>query len=167
MGYGSALHSEGGRMKAQVLVVVAAVCCLGVTACSVQRAMVAQDAQGKLVGLTKEQVLACMGPPATRMAEGATEVWSYNSGDGRTTTVATANAVTDVNGTATRFGNTTDLSGTATSSGFGTAVTRRRACTVNVTIVDGRVNRVNYLGPTGGLLTQGEQCAYAVQACVQ
>jgi hypothetical protein len=40
-------------------------------------------ARGRCVGLTKEQVLACMGPPAIRMAEGATEVWSYNSGDGR------------------------------------------------------------------------------------
>jgi hypothetical protein len=123
--------------------------------------------KGKLVGLSKEQVLACMGPPGTRMAEGATEVWSYNSGDGRTTTVATATAVTDVNGSASRFGNTTDLSATATSSGFGTAVTRQRGGTVNVTMTGGRVARVNYLGPTGGLLTPGEQCAYAVQACVQ
>jgi hypothetical protein len=36
-----------------------------------------------------------------------------------------------------------------------------------VTMVNGRVDRVNYLGPTGGLLTAGEQCAYVVQACVQ
>jgi len=49
MSYGAALHSEaGGRMKAQVFTVV--VCCLGVAACSVQRAMVAQDAQGKIGG---------------------------------------------------------------------------------------------------------------------
>jgi hypothetical protein len=34
-------------------------------------------------------------------------------------------------------------------------------------MMNGRVNRVNYVGPTGGLLTPGEQCAYAVQACVQ
>jgi hypothetical protein len=113
--YGAALHSEvGAEMKAQVLVVRA--CCLVVAACSVQRAMVAQDAQGKLVGLSKEQLLACMGPPATRMAEGATEVWSYNSGNGRTTTVANATAVTDVNASASRFGNTTDISGTATGA---------------------------------------------------
>jgi hypothetical protein len=91
------LHSVVvGRMKTQVVLV--AVCCLVVAGCAVQRAMVAQDAQGKLVGLSKEQVLACMGPPANRMAEGATEVWSYASGDGRTTTVASTTAVTDVNG---------------------------------------------------------------------
>jgi hypothetical protein len=144
---------------------IAIACCVLFAGCSVQRALVAQDAQAKLVGLTKEQVLACMGPPANRMAEGATEVWSYNSGDGRTTTVASATSTTDMNASGSRFGNTVDMSGTATSSGFGTAVTKRRSCTVNVTIVDGRVNRVNYLGPTGGLLTAGEQCAYAVQNC--
>jgi hypothetical protein len=31
----------------------------------------------------------------------------------------------------------------------------------------GRVTAVNYAGPTGGLLTAGEQCAYAVDACVK
>ncbi len=30
-----------------------------------------------MIGLSKEQVLACMGPP--RNKGGATEVWSYNS----------------------------------------------------------------------------------------
>jgi hypothetical protein len=31
----------------------------------------------------------------------------------------------------------------------------------------GIVSAVNYQRPTGGLLTQGEQCAYAVDACVK
>jgi hypothetical protein len=50
----------------------------------------------------------------------------------------------------------------ASASLFDTAVTRPRSCTVNVTMTNGRVERVNYIGPTGGLLTPGEQCAYAV-----
>ena len=54
---------------------------------------------------------------------------------------------------------------TTTSSGFGVATSRY--CTVNVTMVDGRVSRLNYIGPTGGLLTAGEQCAFAVQNCTQ
>ena len=37
-----------------------------------------------MVGMSKEQVLTCMGPPASKTAEGQTEVWSYNSGDGTT-----------------------------------------------------------------------------------
>jgi hypothetical protein len=40
--------------------------------CALQRAQVAQDARGAMVGLSKEQVLACMGPPANKAAEGQT-----------------------------------------------------------------------------------------------
>ena len=72
-----------------------------------------------LVGLTKEQVLACMGTPASKATEGATEVWSYPSGN----------------------------------------------CTTNVTMMDGKVKRMNYVGPTGGLLSQNEQCFFAVANC--
>jgi outer membrane protein assembly factor BamE (lipoprotein component of BamABCDE complex) len=71
-----------------------------------------------MVGLTKEQVLACMGPPASK-ATGATEVWSYPSGN----------------------------------------------CTVNVTMMDGKVKRMNYAGPTGGPLSQNEQCFFTVANC--
>jgi len=28
-------------------------------------------------------------------------------------------------------------------------------------------DRVNYSGPTGGLITEGEQCAFAVQNCTK
>jgi hypothetical protein len=38
---------------------------------------------------------------------------------------------------------------------------------VSVVMADGQVNCVNYSGPTGGLLTGGEQCAFAVQNCFQ
>jgi hypothetical protein len=86
---------------------------------------------------TECKVLACMGPPANKAAEGATEVWSYSSGNGQ------------VNGA---FGN-------------GFARSNRLFCTVNVTMQGGAVTRVVYLGPTGNLLTAGEQCAYAVAAC--
>ena len=41
----------------------------------------------------------------------------------------------------------------------------RRFCTVNVTMNGGRVTRINYVGPTGGLLTASEQCAFAVEKC--
>jgi len=124
--------------------------------CAVQRAHQATEAREQLVGLSKEQILACMGPPGQRMAEGATEVWSYASGNGHISTLVNTSS------------NTTFHGGTssASSTGFGTAISSRRYCTVNVTIVGGKVQRVNYLGPTGGLLTQGEQCAYAVKECL-
>src|SRR5208337_1172112 len=125
------------------------------TGCAAERAMVAQDAQNKMVGLGKEQVLACMGAPTNKATEGATEVWSYNSGDGHTqvSSFSTANA------SMTATGNT------ATGSGFGNsfAVASTRYCIVNIVVTSGKVSRVNYSGPTGGLITGGEQCALAVR----
>jgi hypothetical protein len=109
------------------------------TGCAFERAQVAQDARGAMVGFSKEQVLACMGPPVNKAVEGATEVWSYPSGNGRVTAA---------------FGN-----GTATSS--------QRFCTVNITMTASKVSQINYLGPTGGFLTAGEQCAYAIQNCMK
>jgi hypothetical protein len=107
--------------------------------CAFQRAEIAQDARTQMVGLSKEQVLACMGAPANKAAEGATEVWGFASGNGMT--VATAS--------------------------YGTAVASSRFCNINIVFGGGQVSAVNYTGPTGGLLTAGEQCAYAVDACVK
>lgn len=109
--------------------------------CAFQRAQIAQDARGAMVGLSREQVLACMGPPVNKAAEGATEVWSYDSGNGM--------QIASISGD--RFGST--------------AVSSQRFCKVNVVMTGGAVSAVNYSGPTGGLLTGGEQCAFAVQAC--
>ncbi|QDF38266.2 hypothetical protein FJN17_12185 [Bradyrhizobium symbiodeficiens] len=93
--------------------------------------------------MSKEQVLACMGAPGNKAAEGATEVWGYDSGNGM--------EVASISGD--RYG--------------ATAVSSRRFCKINVVFGGGQVSSVNYSGPTGGLITAGEQCAYAVSACVQ
>lgn len=111
--------------------------------CAFQRAEIAQDARAQMVGMSKEQVLACMGAPVNKAAEGATEVWGYASGNGMT--VATASY--------DRYG--------------GTAVSSSRFCKINIVFAGGQVSAVNYIGPTGGLLTAGEQCAYAVNPCVK
>lgn len=111
--------------------------------CAFQRAEIAQDARAQMVGLSKEQVLACMGAPANKAAEGTTEVWGYASGNGMT--VATASY--------DRYG--------------GTAVSSSRFCNVKIVFSSGQVSAVNYTGPTGGLLTAGEQCAFAVSSCVK
>jgi hypothetical protein len=125
----------------RVLGIVALCAALG--GCAFQRAEIAQDARTQMVGLSKEQVLACMGAPANKAAEGKTEVWGYSSGNGMTVTDASYG----------RFG--------------GTAISSSRFCNVNVVMTGGQVSAVNYAGPTGGLLTAGEQCAYAVDACVK
>lgn len=116
-------------------------------ACALQRADTARQAQSQLVGMSSEQVLACMGIPANRATLGETEVWEYGSGNGQQTLAAAGNA----NG---NF---------ATASG----VARQRFCKIDLVMRGGLVQTVNYSGPTGGLITQGEQCAYAVQNCVK
>ncbi|MGO4509004.1 hypothetical protein AB4Z51_18495 [Bradyrhizobium sp. 2TAF36] len=138
-------------------------CAMVLAGCAIQRAQVAQDARAQMVGFSKEQILACMGPPASKAAEGQTEVWSYASGNGYSSTVASADISST--GQATRVGN--QVYGSANSTGFGTAVSTRRFCTVNVVMTNGAVAVVNYQGPTGGLLTAGEQCAFVVDACVK
>ena len=116
-----------------------------------------------MVGLSKEQVLGCMGPPANKAAEGQTEVWSYASGNGYSSTIASADVSTTAQ--SSLVGN--QVYASANSTGLGTAISTRRYCTVSVVLRAGLVSAVNYQGPTGGLLTSGEQCAFAVDACVK
>jgi len=119
--------------------------------CAIQRAQDAADAKTQMVGLRKEAVLRCMGPPANSAVVGATEVWSYNSGNGQTDTVDFANA----------WG-TRGFAG-----GVGSGVSTSRFCKIDIVMQSERVTQVNYSGPTGGLLTKGEQCAFAVENCVR
>src|SRR5712671_6426386 len=91
---------------------------VALTGCAIQRAQVAQDARAQMVGLSKEQVLGCMGPPGNKAAEGQTEVWSYASGNGYSSTIASADINTT--GQASRIGN--QVYGSASSTGFGTAI---------------------------------------------
>ena len=119
---------------------------LVLSACVFQRADDAAAAKTKMIGMSKEQVLACMGVPKQRMQESATEVWSYYSSDGY------ANAV----GQSYRTGSV---------STFG-SFHERSFCTVNVVMVNGQVSALNYSGPSGGLLAPDEQCGYAVKHCV-
>jgi hypothetical protein len=114
--------------------------------CAFERAQIADDARARMVGMSKQQVLACMGPPTSRMAEAEIEVWSYRSTNGHI----------DVSSSSQAMGHTATGSAVATS----------RFCDVQVVLRGGRVERLNYAGPTGGLLTEGEQCAYAVTNCV-
>jgi hypothetical protein len=121
---------SGDTIKIRILGIV--VLGAALSGCAFQRAQIAQDAQANMIGMPKEQVLACMGPPVNKATEGKTEVWAYS-------TSPTINL--DRGSGATRF------------------------CSINVTVSGGTVSAVNYQGPTGGLLSHGEQCADAVDRC--
>lgn len=137
--------------------------CAGVLAgCVTDRAAVAQQAKTSMVGLSKESVLSCMGTPENSMDEGHTTVWTYSSGGGTDsfgTSMARASAA------ARTFGNSTSVTGRG--YGIGSMITRNRYCVINVVFKDGRVSVVNYSGRTGGYISKGEQCAYAISNCVQ
>jgi hypothetical protein len=119
-----------------------------------------------MIGLTAEQVLTCMGAPAQTAKQGATEVWNYPSG-GQIDSFGTTSAYGQGSGTLTTTGSNGFYSGQAYGSSFSSGVSAARYCVVNVVITSGRVTAVNYQGRTGGLLTEGEQCAYAVSNCVR
>lgn len=126
--------------------------------CSIKRSETAHDAQTQMVGMGKEDVLACMGPAAQKSAEGGTEIWSYPSGNGAVSTVSTASE--------TSFGSFSPYGETGNAFGIGNSYSQRRFCVVNVAFNHDQVRAIRYSGPTGGLLTQGEQCAYAIENCV-
>ena len=123
------------------------------TGCAMQRAADAQEAQQKMIGLSKEQIFACMGIPKRKASEGDTEIWSYKSTNG--------------------WSEKTTKSTSATFSGaiesaltFGDETKEKRFCTVQVVFRQGRVSALNYNGPTGGFLTEDEQCSYAIRNCL-
>lgn len=132
-------------MKTQMALVASLVL---LTSCgSIQRAETAKEAQASMVGMSSEQVLSCMGVPGQRLSQGETEVWEYASGDGERT----------VSVTGTAYGNFGSALGTSSE----------RFCKIDVVMRSGKVSTINYSGPTGGLLTKGSQCGYAVEHCVR
>jgi hypothetical protein len=131
---------EPALMRSSRLVLLLA--CLSLAACEAQRARLAADAQTSMVGRTKEQVLACMGPPADKATEGAAEVWSYLSGDGSMDTMQSS------------------------GGGFISGAKSQHSCTINLTMVGGRVSKVTYARPSGEPLTPNQQCAFALEDCI-
>jgi outer membrane protein assembly factor BamE (lipoprotein component of BamABCDE complex) len=105
--------------------------------CKFTRAKMATKAQTSMVGMSKEDVLSCMGAPEGKASEGETTVWTYMSGDGSTNI----------------------------SLWRGFASSKTHSCKVDVIMRSGRVTSINYSGSTGGLFSEGEQCAYAVENC--
>ncbi len=104
-------------------------CLLSVCGCALQRSQQAQDAKLQMVGMTKEAVLVCMGPPAGKTAEGATELWTYPSGNGQVDSSAMVSG--------------------GQGFGFATGSASRRYCVVNIAFQGGKVSQINYTGATG------------------
>ena len=112
-----------------------------------QRADDAAAAKTRMVGLSREEILSCMGIPKKKAQEGSTEVWSYLSTNNR------GDSSCDIFKT----------TGYAHNSG----THDRSFCTVNVVMKDGVVKAVRYNGPTSSVFyTKDDQCGFAVENCV-
>jgi len=126
----------------------AAVALAGCATGSMHRDDLASMAKKDMVGLSREDVLACMGPPRKKATEGGTDVWSYLSTDAR----------------GTHNGGKIKTSYYEHSS----SSHDRNFCIVNVVLREGVVAKVHYLGPkASSFLNENDQCAYAVSACVE
>jgi outer membrane protein assembly factor BamE (lipoprotein component of BamABCDE complex) len=138
------LHARFLRAAALCIPLVLANCMDG----TLHRDALAAKAKRQMVGMSKEEVLACMGPPKKKAAEGTTEVWSYQVSDRSQTNTDNIkmNSFYTVKPT-THF---------------------KKFCIVNVVMKEGVVKKINYLGPAATTpFNENDQCGYAVAACVE
>jgi hypothetical protein len=107
----------------------------------------AARAQTELIGMSKKDLYLCAGVPARQATVEGLEFLTYSSG-GDNVSVGVAGA-------------------TLPSVGVGVATTQHRYCEVTFVLDQGIVKKVEYQGRTGGLISQGEQCAYVIENCLK
>jgi len=127
-----------------LLVSVAIISIASLSGCKYNRVKTAQAAKTELIGISKGELLSCAGVPDKVASSNGVEFLSYRSGG---ETSYSANTIYGYN--ATTFINSS-----------------HRFCDITITLKNDKVQRVSYSGKTGGLLTQGEQCAYVLENCV-
>jgi hypothetical protein len=116
---------------------------LALAACA-ERPEVDQIAQQDMIGLSKRDILACMGAPAQRHALGeGTEIWTYSVGT-----------------------TTTDSPPWAAGLNF-SALPPPAPCDVRIVMTNAHVSQVGYEMPDGRALPSGRQCTFAVEACAR
>lgn len=126
---------------------IAVVLVVSFSGCTFQRAGLASRAQTELVGMSKKELLSCAGVPVRQERVDDLEFLTY-SGGGDSVGAAVATS-------------------TSPSTAIATGKRTHRYCEVTFVLKDGVVQKVNYQGRTGGLLTKGEQCAFIVENCLK
>jgi hypothetical protein len=122
-------------------------CGFVLASCAIQRADIANRAQTELIGMSKKDLLLCAGVPLRQERVDDLEFLTYaGGGDSVGGAVATS---------------------TSSKTAFAVGKSAHRYCEATFVLKDGTVQKVNYQGRTGGLLTRGEQCAFIVENCVK
>ena len=131
-------------MSKLLLILVTIISIASLSGCKYNRVKTAQVAKTELIGMSKGELLSCAGVPDKAMSSNGIEFLSYRSG-GETSysakTIYGYNPTTFINSS-------------------------HRFCDITITLKNDKVQKVSYSGKTGGLLTQGEQCAYVLENCV-
>jgi hypothetical protein len=105
-----------------------------------------QVAQQSMIGLSKRDILACMGQPAQRVPSGqGTEIWTYTGGQMRGY------------GPQWAIGLNTNLVPFAPGGN----------CDVVLVMTNGRVSEVGYSAVDGGKFPLGQECIFSVERCVK
>ena len=135
-------------MSSPHLLLLSTALILTLAACTnLQRADDAATAKTRMIGMSREEVLSCMGVPKKKAAEGTTEVWSYLSTSGH--------------------GESTGAAYKPTGYAVTSSEHDHSFCTVNIVMKDGAVKAVHYNGPTSSsLFSKDDQCGYAIANCV-
>lgn len=140
--------------------------CIG---CTAQKTQVAQQAQPptQLIGMTKAQIMSCMGSPNGLQQTSSGEVWSYPAGapaGGQAANQAFTNALDSNGGTTPGNTGTGAYAGAGAPGAFGSANGGSHSCAVNIVFSSGKVSAINYLSQNGANL-EGWECTNSVQNC--
>lgn len=150
------------RLAAPIPALCLAIALMLLGACAMQRAKDSEAAQAHMVGMSGEQVFSCMGIPLRKATHGALEVWQFKSGNESTEKTKTGTKLTG----AKDMGDDVFLDALGASLYAEDEVKEKRYCLIHVVLKNDRVEAVRYSGPSGGFLTDNEQCAYAIRNCL-
>lgn len=132
-------------MKYTLILAIIATLLAGCASTKFGRANLAERAKVELIGKSKKDILICAGVPTRSQQAKNMEFMTYYSGGDSNIYMA---------------------DGADSSAGGGTVFAKKRYCEVTFVLRDEIVEKVNYSGRTGGLITEGEQCAFVLQNCL-
>ncbi len=126
---------------------IAAISIVFIAGCAAShRASIASRAQTELIGMSKKDLLSSAGVPVRQERVDDLEFLTYTGGGDSVGT-----------GYATQ---------TSPSSAIVASKKHHRYCEATFILKEGKVDKLNYSGRTGGLATKGEQCAFIVENCL-
>lgn len=133
---------------------------LSLATCSSFGGPTVQDARDQLTDKTGEEILACMGPPASIKDQGPSATWSYTA----TSPIAASGEVGDPSSATFQyapFATNQSLEGAGQGGGMPPP-----KCTVVFGFDQGRVLTIDYLGTWSGRMARSELCGGLVDPCL-